>query len=445
MRRRSFLQLVGAGAAAAATRSLWADGLWAGARTRVDDFFIFVHAAGGWDVTLWADPRNETRGLVNPASATNTDIGQLLHWKPAAGGSFQILEPADTSLRFGPGIGELYDFRQRLTVFNGIAMNTVSHEDGVVYSMTGRHKQGGTVPASSIDVMVTNELGASQLMPDVSIKFSSHYVGNLQPYATPLRVTSVEEITRSFARSNRYLDDRDRSRITALLSDEASVLAKESTHPAPYEQLGHEYAAMPKLTGGELGAVFDSRALQVRYPQFNYKSVVQGNVAVGAAFAIEAIKRNLVRCVAFNLGGLDTHTVNYRQHAHTLQELFGTIAIMLRLLDDLPHPTLANTRASERTHVLVLSDFCRTPQINMNGGRDHYPNNSALVISPRFKGGLGYGATDHDQLLPVDAGTFADGKRPITPSDVLATFLGAQGIDPRRYMRDGEVIKAVLV
>ena len=439
MQRRSFLRLLGTGAATLATRPLWA-----GTSTRVDDFFIFVHAAGGWDVTLWADPRNEARGLVNPASTANTDVGQLLHWKPAAGGSFEILAPGDTPLRFGPGIGSLYDFRRRLTVFNGIAMNTVSHEDGVVYSMTGRHKTGGTVPASSIDVMVANELGASQLMPDVSIRFSSHYVGNLEPYATPLRVSSVEEIERSFERSNRYIDDSDRGLITALLTEEASQLAQQSTHPAPYEQLDSEYAALPKLTGGVLGSTFDARALQSRYPQFNYKSVVQGNVAVGAAFALEAIKRNLVRCVAFSLGGLDTHTVNYRQHAHTLQELFGTLAIMLRLLDDMPHPTLAGTRASERTHILVLSDFCRTPQINMNHGRDHYPNNSALVISPNFKGGTSFGATDPEQLLPLDAGRFADGKRPVTPSDVLATFLGAQGVDPRRYMRDGEVIKAVL-
>ena len=26
-----------------------------------DDFFVFVHAAGGWDVTLFADPRNARR------------------------------------------------------------------------------------------------------------------------------------------------------------------------------------------------------------------------------------------------------------------------------------------------------------------------------------------------------------------------------------------------
>ena len=202
---------------------------------------------------------------------------------------------------------------------------------------------------------------------------------------------------------------------------------------------------MPKLLSGEIGTAFNAQALQAAYPQFNYNSVIQGNVAVSAAFAVEAIRRNLVRCVSFSLGGLDTHAANYRQHAHTLQELFGTIATMLRLLDATPHPTLRGVKASERTHILVLSDFCRTPQINLSGGRDHYPNNSALVISPRFKGGRSYGKTDLEQLLPAEAGVFSDGKRSLSPSDVLATFLGAVAIDPRRYLRDGEIIRDVLI
>ncbi len=441
MERRTFLKMLGGGAAALATHPLWA-----GAHAQTDDFFIVIHAAGGWDVTLWADPRNEAKGLVAPAAAANTDIGQLNHWKPVAGGSFEILTPPGSNLRFGPGIGNLLDVHDRLTVFNGIAMNTVSHEDGVVYSTTGRHKTGGSVPASSIDVVLTSELGASQLMPDVAINFNSHYIGdNLGPYAIPLRVSSVEEITKSFSRSDVFFTPADRNRITALLTDEAKGLAKTSTHPEVYRSLASQHAALPTLLGGDLATAFNATRLQAAYPQFNYKSVVQGNVAVGAAFAVEAIKRNLVRCVAFNLGGLDTHGANYRQHAHTLQELFGAVAIMLQLLDTTPHPTLHSTKLSERTHILVLSDFCRTPQLNTNGGRDHYPNNSALVISPRFKGGISFGKTDVEQLLPMDAGQFSDGRRAITPADVLATFLGAFEIDPRRYMRDGEVIKTVLV
>jgi uncharacterized protein (DUF1501 family) len=92
----------------------------------------------------------------------------------------------------------------------------------------------------------------------------------------------------------------------------------------------------------------------------------------------------------------------------------------------------------------VVSDFCRTPQINLGMGRDHYPNNSALVVSPRFRANLVFGQTDRDQLLPQPVRRFTDGERAIAPPDLLATFLGAFGIDPRKYMRDGEVVRELL-
>ena len=71
MKRRTFLHVLGGSAAALALRKP----LWAAANSPAasDDFFIFIHAAGGWDVTLWADPRNERKGLVEPASSENTD------------------------------------------------------------------------------------------------------------------------------------------------------------------------------------------------------------------------------------------------------------------------------------------------------------------------------------------------------------------------------------
>ncbi len=77
-------------------------------------------------------------------------------------------------------------------------------------------------------------------------------------------------------------------------------------------------------------------------------------------------------------------------------------------------------------------------------GRDHHPNNSALVVSPRFKSNFSFGKSDPDQVLPAVAKRFTDGERAIAPPDLLATFLGAFGVDPRKYMRDGEVVRELL-
>jgi hypothetical protein len=449
MNRRTALQILGGSAATfALRRRLWAA---AAAPASADDFFIFVHAAGGWDVTLWADPRNEKKGLVEPASTENTDTAPLIHWKPVKldgeTDTFEILAPSDVPMRLGPGIGELYDLRDRITIINGLAMNTVSHPDGTAFSATGRHLAGGHPPASSIDVAIANELGVAQELPDVSINFPSAYVGEkLDRRAIPLRVANAATIAKSLARSDAYFSEADRGQIIALLGDEAHEIATRSSFPETYARLASQDDALPHLLGNELKAAFTQQSLQAAYPQFDYKPRFIGGGVLAAAFAIETMKRNLVRCVSFALGGFDTHNQNYKNQAHTQQELFGTIAELVKTLDRMPHPTLANTRLSQRTHILVVSDFCRTPQINLSGGRDHYPNNSALVISPRFRAGRTFGKTDLEQLLPADAGVkFTDGARPLSPPDLLATFLHAFGIDPSRYLRDGEVVTEMLV
>ncbi len=109
-------------------------------------------------------------------------------------------------------------------------------------------------------------------------------------------------------------------------------------------------------------------------------------------------------------------------------------------------PTKSSDKLADNTHILVVSDFCRTPQINVGGGRDHYPNNSALVISPRFRRNFVFGKSDPDQLLPAAAMKAASGgaARPIAPPDILATFVSAFGVDPRRYLRDGDVVPELL-
>ena len=443
MQRRTALKLLGGGfASLALPRALRS------APTARDDFFIFVHAAGGWDVTLWADPRNERRGLVEPASSQNTDVAGIRHWTAAtldAGiQTFEPVVPHGSNMRLGPAIGDLFEHYDRLAIVNGLAMNTVSHDDGIAFSATGRHRAGGVSPESSIDVLLANELGVDQLMPDVSVSFPSYFVGSkLDRRAIPLRVATVETISKSLERSEAFLHSNDHDSIAAALIEETNALAVGSDASDSYLQLATQERALPQLLRHDFVEAFTARKLAGSYPQFKFNSR-EGRAAYGAAFALEAIRRNIVRCVSYGVGGLDTHNTNYREHAHTLQDLFDSLAALLKTLDETPHPTLQNTKLSERTHLLVFSDFCRTPQINLQGGRDHYPNNSALVISPKFRTSQIYGATDVEQLLPTPGKGLVAGSRPIAPPDVLATFLSAFGVDHRKYMRDGEVMRALL-
>jgi hypothetical protein len=420
------------------------------ARRKADaEFFVFIHAAGGWDVTLFADPRNERIGLVEPASTANTDTAPLRLWtnQTLEGdvNTFKIVQPAGSKIAFGPGIGGLIDFHDRLCVVNGLAMSTVSHPDGIAFSVTGRHLLGSRSPQPSVNTLMANELGLGQTFPSISIQFPSSYAGdNLDRRAVPLAVDRVGSIASVLTRPAQYLGGDDAAGVTAVLSSEAEDLAGRSAYPDVLRGMGLQMKGLAPMLARGTQDVFNDAKLRAAQPEFNYKARFHGGSAVNAAFAIEAMKRNLVRCTSFALGGLDTHAANYRQHAQIQQEMFDVVATLVRKLDVTPHPTLAGAKLGEHTHILVMSEFCRTPQVNLGGGRDHYPNNSALVISPRFRGNTVLGHTDPEQVLPAASRAFADGQRPLAPPDLLATFVSAFGVPPQKYFRDGEIVRELL-
>jgi uncharacterized protein (DUF1501 family) len=416
---------------------------------RDGEFFILIHAAGGWDVTLWADPRNARAGLIEPASTANTDTSALRLWQDQTleGGvhSFAVIEPPGSRLAFGPGIGALAEHHDRLCLINGLAMNTVSHPDGITFSLTGRHMSGSRATQPSLNTLLANELGLEQTFPSIAIQFPSYYAGDhLDRRAAPLSIDRVGSIARVLSRAAPYFGPADASAVTALLSRETAALAERSAYADVVNGMGLQVEGLARMLGQGTEDLFDEGKLRVARPEFDYKARFQGGAAVNAAFAVEAMRRNLVRCVSFAMGGLDTHGGNYRNQAHMQQDLFDVVARLLRTLEATPHPTRASAKLADHTHILVTSEFCRTPAVNLAGGRDHYPNNSALVISPRFRGNMVLGKTDPEQLLPVATRRFADGPRAIAPPDLLATFVSAFGIPPHKYFREGEVVPELL-
>jgi len=90
------------------------------------------------------------------------------------------------------------------------------------------------------------------------------------------------------------------------------------------------------------------------------------------------------------------------------------------LLDDLDERGMLDS-----TLVVVMGEFGRTPRINKDGGRDHYPNSGSLLLAGgRVNRGVVIGATDRTGSVPVT--------RPCTPEDVAASIYHGLGIDHHR-------------
>jgi hypothetical protein len=129
--------------------------------------------------------------------------------------------------------------------------------------------------------------------------------------------------------------------------------------------------------------------------------------------------------------GWDTHAQNFPTIKNTLAPPLdqGLTALVA---------DLAERRLLERTLVVVMGEFGRTPKINANGGRDHHGRaSSVLLAGAGIPGGMVLGRTDSRADLPSE--------RPVTPADLASLIYQKLGIDPdQKFMSpDGRPIRLV--
>ncbi len=148
-----------------------------------------------------------------------------------------------------------------------------------------------------------------------------------------------------------------------------------------------------------------------------YGAAGQGANAFGRA---ALLARKLVEAgtaaVQIELGGWDNH-----------QNIFPTLANQRLPVLDKAMGTLVkdlDQRGKLKDTVIVwMGDFGRTPRINQNAGRDHYPRAWSVVVGGgNIKGGIAYGATDPNGTEVVD--------KKVDILGLYATLYKGLGIDP---------------
>jgi len=131
-----------------------------------------------------------------------------------------------------------------------------------------------------------------------------------------------------------------------------------------------------------------------------------------------------VRFVEVTLGGWDHH-----------RDLFNSLPRQARQLDQGLSTLLRDLKSQgmlEETLVVLATEFGRTPTINQNTGRDHYPGVfSGLFAGGGVQGGTVYGTTDKEGR--------AVEKDPVSVGEFNSTIAYAMGIshDEEIYSSDG--------
>lgn len=136
------------------------------------------------------------------------------------------------------------------------------------------------------------------------------------------------------------------------------------------------------------------------------------NFGQGCLMARRLVEQG-VPFVEVDLGGWDTHAGNFRRLEQKLPEMDQAMGA---LVEDLDQRGLL-----QKTVLIWLGEFGRTPRINGNAGRDHWARSwSCVVGGGRFSGGVVAGRTSKD-------GSRVESE-PYASEDLMASVCHAMGI-----------------
>ena len=117
----------------------------------------------------------------------------------------------------------------------------------------------------------------------------------------------------------------------------------------------------------------------------------------------------------------DTHKNNYPRLRKMLPPFDQGLAAFLQDLDE--------RGLLESTLVVCLGEFGRTPKINKDAGRDHWPDCYSLVLAGGgIRGGQVFGASNRSAAYPI--------RDDVAPWDIAATMYHLMGIPPSTHINN---------
>ena len=321
----------------------------------------------------------------------------------------QIKAKAEGIDYLGSYLPKLAENASKLSIIRSMSSKTGVHESGTYIMKTG-YEPRTTIVHPCMGVWGTHFLGKikDKTLPDsVIVNSGSAYpgAGFFPPAMSPIPISNPETGLQNIKPTTEN-DSLFGKRISLMNEFDTSFRKKFQTEDVKaYTEF---YDETLKLMKSEDLKAFDL-TLESAETREKYGRTSFGQGCLLARRLVESG----VRFVEVQMGGWDMHNTidnGMTSNGATLDNGFAA------LLQDLEAKGLL-----ESTLVVLGSEFGRTPDINENDGRDHYP----LAYSTVFAGGgakrgFAYGATDKEGRRPADKQT--------SPQDFLATIGHAMGL-----------------
>ncbi len=422
MNRRDVLRSIVATSAACGLSSSWAGQLAAAMRTSGKQRHLIV---------LWM-----------PGGPSQMDTFDM---KPghANGGSFKEIETSVPGLRFSEHLPRLSKLAHHLALVRSMQTKEGDHSRGTFLVRTG-HRPGAPVKVPSIPAALSQELSAANPeIPDyVSIlsnsfinpaAFSAGFLGagrepltvggsnTYDPSGLPNAAAANNSDEPANLRVDNLLppDDLNEKRLTRRKAYWDLLQARYGAANRPGAPATHDtvYRRAMKLAESQISSAFDlTREKDEVRRAYGVSPFGQGCL-LARRLIEEGVPVVEVSLSGSNPLGWDTHIDNFKAVQALSQQLdAGWSQLMIELEE---------RGLLESTTIAWMGEFGRTPQINPQGGRDHFPDAWSCVLGGGgIKGGAIIGKTSADGKEVTD--------RPVTVPEFLATLTAACGVDPHK-------------
>lgn len=345
MDRRSFLKLSAAGVALNLIPNIGFSQEVTGGK-----LFINLVASGGWDTTMFCDPKENVDG--NPVISNWSKTAKTM----TAG-----------NIKFAP-IGNNSSFFQKyynsMLVINGVDVSTVNHSVGRVYASSGKLARSHPTLAA-LNAGLSQQDLALPFMSSLDYKNTKNIVqGLVLSNSTPTVIGTAANPNYEGGNSLRevYQDNE----VTLLKTAESKLLSlsrAENHLPGDAERL-RDYTSVV----GQHAKIGD---LSERYDSLRASSPAE--IEDQYVFLMAALSGGYCSSSDLRLSGFDSHTDNDTEQQLALDKL-TTIA-------DYIWVTAEQEGIADKLILMLSSDFSRTPSYNVNNGKDHWPVGSFIVMS----------------------------------------------------------------
>jgi len=372
-------------------------------------------------ILVWLDGGPSHYETFDPKPGAPSDIR----------GSFQDIATAVPGIRFSEAVPELAKVADKVTVIRSVCHKDPNHGGGNHYLMTGSPTP---VPVAcgafvtfhpSFGSVVSWQRGQRQglppyvSMPSVTRSGGPNFLGGKhsafvidgQPNSADFKVRDVvlpAEISEGRAAHRREL----RAALDTMARHADRLAEDPAVNFDQYLQQGVDL-----VLSSQAQAAFDlsreDKKVRDEYGRNDFGQrllMARRLVEVGVSW------------VTVNSGGWDHHTKLFEAYkGDSVRNMDRGVAALIRDLDQ--------RGLLDSTLVVLLGEFGRTPKVNKDAGRDHWPHAmSVLVSGGGWNMGQVIGATSSKAEYPVE--------RPLTPQDLLATIYRHLGIDPNHEFLD---------